>query len=32
MKKEEIEIIKVKFKVKTQSILEIGISRDFNDC
>lgn len=32
MKKEETEIIKAKFKVKTQIILETGILRDFNNC
>lgn len=32
MKKEEIEIMEDKFKVKTQTILETGTSRDFNSC
>lgn len=32
MKKKEIEIIKVKFKVKTRIILETGALRDFNSC
>lgn len=32
IKKKEIEIIKAKFKDKTQTILKIGASRDFNGC
>ena len=32
MKKKETEIIKAKFKAKTQTILQIGASRDFNGC
>ena len=30
MKKKEIEIMKAKLKAKTQTILETGISKDFN--
>lgn len=30
MKKEKTEIIKTKFKIKTQTILETGESGDFN--
>ena len=30
MKKKETEIIKAKFKAKTQTILQTGASRDFN--
>ena len=32
MKKEEKKILEAKFKVKTQTILEIGVSGDFNGC
>ena len=32
MKKEENEIMKAKFKAKTQTILEIGALKDFNGC
>ena len=32
MKKEETEIMKAKFKAKTQTILETGVSGDFNGC
>lgn len=32
IKKEETKIIKTKFKVKTQTILETGGLKDFNDC
>ena len=32
MKKEETVIMEVKFKAKTRTILEIGVSGDFNDC
>lgn len=32
MKKEETEITKVKFKAKTRTMLETGISKDFNSC
>ena len=32
MKKKETEIMEAKFKAKTQTILETGVSRDFNDC
>ena len=32
MKKEETKIMKVKFKAKTQTILETGASEDFNGC
>ena len=32
MKKEETQIIKAKLKAKTQTILEIGASGDFNGC
>ena len=32
MKKEETEIMKAKFKAKTQTILKTGASRDFNGC
>ena len=32
MKKEETEIMEAKFKAKTQTILEIGASGDFNGC
>ncbi len=32
MKKEEKEILKAKFKAKTQTILETCISGDFNGC
>ncbi len=32
MKKEEKEILEARFKAETQTMLEIGISEDFNDC
>ena len=32
IKKKEIKIIEAKFKAKTQTILEIGVSGDFNGC
>lgn len=32
MNKEKAKIIETKFKAKSQIILEIGISGDFNDC
>lgn len=32
MEKKETEIIKTKFKAKTQIILKTSISRDFNNC
>ncbi len=32
MKKEKTEIMKAQFKSKTQTILETGVSRDFNSC
>lgn len=32
MKKEEIEIMKVKFKAKTQTILETTVSEDLKGC
>ena len=32
MKKEETKIMEAKFKAKTQTFLETGISGDFNGC
>lgn len=32
IKEKETKIIKAKFKAKTQTILETGILKDFNNC
>lgn len=32
MNKKEVEIIEVKFKTKSQIMLETGVSRNFNSC